>query len=237
MHPACSAALAATAVDAAGGLLAASVVEAGGRGEMGVVAALLLCVCVGVLTHAVLLPACVWASGPVALGGLAVRLGVAGLGIVLATMASFGVGQVLLAGAAGSSLGGRMLALALAFVVVPAAAAGLVTALAQALDQEPGALRSRVWEHVAGGAAGGGFLLGAVMAIAGAMRPERAWGLYVLSVASLVAAGLPHTLLCVWAAAWRGRDWPPAAMAWRRAGWCCGALCAAATALHGLALA
>lgn len=228
MHPAYSAVLAAVAVDAAGGVLAAAIVEAGGRGEMAAVAVLLLCVCVGVLTHAALLPAYVWASGPAAAGGLAVRSGVAALGVVLAATASFGVGWALLAATAGLPLG--MLVLALAFVVAPGATAGLVAALVQALDQRPGALRPRIWEHVASGVAGGSFLLGAVLAIAGAMPPGSAWGLYVLAVGSLVAAGLPHTLLCVWTATWRGRDWPSGATIWCRAGWCCGGLCAAAGA-------
>lgn len=220
-----AAVLAAAAVDTAGSALAIALLMAGGRGGMAGVALLFLCACIGVLTHAALLPGLVWASRPVALGRLTVRLGVAALGMVLAVVASFAVAAALLAAPDELLPEGQDLTPALAaFVVVPGAAAGLAATLAQRVDARPGTLRVQTWMHVAGGVLGSCLLVGS------------AWVFWGLALVSLAVAGLPHTLLCVRAAARAGHVWPPNAVLWRRTAWCCGTLGTAAGAFAALSL-
>ena len=77
-------------------------------------------------------------------------------------------------------------------------------------------MRAQTWMHVAGGVLGGCLLAGS------------AWAFWELPLVSLAAAGLPHTLLCVRAAARAGHVWPSNAVLWRRTAWCCGALIAVA---------
>lgn len=217
--------LAAAAVDAAGGVLAGVLLTAGARGRMAGGAVLFLCVCIGaVMTHAALLPGLIWASGPVALGRLAMRLGVAVVGMVLAAVASFAVALAVLAAPGGLLLDEQGLLPALAPSVVLPGAAGLVAALAQRMDLRPGTLRAQTSMHVAGGVLGSCLLVGS------------AWASWELSLVSLAAAGLPHTLLCVRAAAHAGHVWPSNAVLWRRTAWCCGTLVAAAGMFRALSL-
>ena len=218
--------LAALAVDAAGGVLAAAVANGLGAGP-GTGVFFTGCALAAALGHAVLAPGCVWAAGPLVprtlTQALLVRAVVAGAALPCAVVVAAAVMAVLsLAAGRGARLDpGDTLAL-----TASGAVAGLGAVAAQWLDRRPGLPRPPGWTHVAGAVAG--LWLVIIATNLSSQVQDARWAHALLALATVMVAGLPHTLLAAWAATRAGHVFPAPAAMKRRAAWCGAALVMAA---------
>lgn len=210
--------LAALAVDAACGVLAAAV--ANGLGvRLNMETFFIGCALAAALGHAVLVPGYVWAAGPLApktlMRALLMRTVVAGIALPCAVVAAAVIMVVLrlAAGRATSLDPTDTLALTASGIVVGLGAIG-----AQWVDGQPGRPRLPGWTHVTGAVAGLWLVLGATN-LSGQVQ-GMPWARALLALATVVAAGLPHTLLAAWAAVREGHVFPAPAATKRRAAWC-----------------
>ena len=231
---------AAAAVEAASGLLAASVAIALGHGH-DVVSAFVACTVAAALADAVLVPGWVWVPGPFAPWPLLRRAGIAVATLPVAAILglyAFVPFVMIFAALELGSLSAVLFALCFA---TGGAVAGLGAAGAQAADGRTGAavpLAARMRSHVAGGAAGvlpiilASYVVGVDAQTQTAAESGRWWLLLILGPMGIVVGGLPHNLLVVRGAARRGHGPPPAQTMLRRvAGYCAVASLAALAAI------
>lgn len=226
--------LAALAVDAACGVLAAAV--ANGLGPRPSIEAFFIgCALAAALGHALLTPGCLWVAGSLAsrtlMGALLMRTVVAGIALSCAPVVVIAVMEIPLhvAGKA-SNLDLSALALTASGVV-----AGLGSVAAQWLDRRPGLSRPPGWTHMAGAVAGLWLVVGGT--VLSSQIHDMPWTRALLALATVMVAGLPHTLLAAQAAARAGHAFPASAAMKRRAAWCGAALVMAALGVAASAAA